>query len=74
MDGISDFRIGLNDYDGMIDDFRIYNTELNSGEVSSIFTGDILGGCDYATSDLNDDSKVNLSDFQILAAEWLTVP
>ena len=71
MDGISSIRISANDYDGTIDDFRIYNIELNPEDVLSIYEGNTGVYCASAVSDLSNDGEVNLLDFQLLASEWL---
>lgn len=74
--GITSFEIGsgwYGGYDGLIDDFRIYNVALSQSEVAYVAT--------YGTGifeqpllipmDLNEDDQIDFSDFAVLADHWL---
>jgi len=64
-------------WDGRIDDVRLYDHVLTPDDVDLIYQGS--EPCEPSgfictekpDGDLNDDCKVNLLDFQILAADWL---
>jgi hypothetical protein len=58
-------------YDGLIDDFRIYNYALSPAEVAWLAT-DGTGVIEYRTAaDLDATDRVALHDFALLAAQWL---
>lgn len=73
---ITSFEIGLGwygGYDGLIDDFRIYDYALSQPEAASIATN---GTGTFVQpfllpADLNADSQINFHDFAILAGSWL---
>ncbi len=74
------FRIGRygpnntgTNFNGLIDEVRLYNYALSPTEVGVLYT-DVMGGTvcpERPTWDLNWDCKVDLQDFAILAADWL---
>ncbi|AQT68098.1 hypothetical protein STSP2_01253 [Anaerohalosphaera lusitana] len=72
------FCVGVNRgtsryFQGIIDDFRVYNYALTNVDMALVYT-DVMGGEICAQSpayDLNDDCRVNLHDFAILTAQWL---
>jgi Concanavalin A-like lectin/glucanases superfamily len=74
--GISSFEIGsgwYGGYDGLIDDFRIYNYALSQPEIAYIATNG-TGIFDLPLlipADLNKDNQVDFSDFAYLAESWL---
>ncbi|MCU0917531.1 MAG: hypothetical protein MUC88_23645 [Planctomycetes bacterium] len=75
--GITSFEIGsgwYGHYDGMIDDFRIYDYALSAAEIAHVATRGtgIFPQRSLATADLNADGAVNLDDFALLATRWLT--
>jgi len=63
--------------DGLLDDVRLYNYALTPDDVDLLYQGsDPCEPSEFICAekpdgDLNDDCKVNLLDFQILAADWL---
>ncbi len=75
--GITEFNIGSYTgggggyYEGAIDDFRIYNIELNAAEIWNIYEGQDQVGCDQIQADLTGDCKVDFLDFYRLAFDWL---
>jgi hypothetical protein len=74
--GITSFEIGTGwygRYDGVIDDFRIYDYALSPAEVAHVATrgtGIFPQGPD-SVADLNGDGTVNLRDLATLATQWL---
>jgi Concanavalin A-like lectin/glucanases superfamily len=74
--GISSFEIGsgwYGGYDGLIDDFRIYDYALSQPEIAYIATNG-TGIFDLPLlipADLNNDNQVDFSDFAYLAKNWL---
>ena len=74
--GITSFEIGsgwYGGYDGLIDDFRIYNYALSQSEVAYVATHGtgIFEQPLLIPADLNDDDRIDFSDFAILADHWL---
>ena len=73
---ISSFQIGsgwYGGYDGLIDDFRIYNYALSEPEIVYVAT-DGTGLFDLPLmlpSDLNRDDLIDFADFGVLAGDWL---
>lgn len=60
-------------YDGLIDEFRIYNYALGQAEAAYLAT-DGSGLVDHPTDlreDLNGDGRVNGQDLAVLAQDWL---
>ncbi|MFC1605099.1 hypothetical protein ACFL5F_08745, partial [Planctomycetota bacterium] len=60
-------------YDGLIDDFRIYDYALTQPEIAYIAT-DGTGIFDQTLltpADLNGDNKIDFADFALLADHWL---
>jgi hypothetical protein len=76
--GISSFEIGsgwYGGYDGLIDDFRIYDYALSQPEVVHAATGG-TGIFDLPLlipADLNNDNQIDFSDFAFLGEHWLEV-
>lgn len=73
---ITSFEIGsgwYGGYDGLIDDFRIYNYALSESEVAYVATNGtgIFEQPLLIPADLNDDDRIDFSDFAILADHWL---
>jgi hypothetical protein len=74
--GITSFEIGsgwYGGYDGLIDDFRIYNYALSQSEIAHAATNG-TGIFDLPLmipADLNVDNQVNFTDFALLADNWL---
>ncbi len=74
--GINSFQIGsgwYGGYDGLIDDFRIYDYVLSQPEIvyaatngSGIFDLPLL-----LPADLNDDDRIDLFDYALFADNWL---
>jgi len=74
--GITSFEIGsgwYGGYDGLIDDFQIYDYILSQPEIvyaatngTGIFDLPLL-----SPIDLNDDNQIDFKDFCILADNWL---
>ncbi|MBN1126010.1 MAG: hypothetical protein JXA82_13465 [Sedimentisphaerales bacterium] len=60
-------------FDGMIDEFRLYNYALSIQEIGQLWIeGGGAGGCvDPLPQDVNDDCKVDLQDFAAFAASWM---
>ena len=65
------------EFDGFIDELKIYNYALSTNDVAQQYL-DIVGGsvCDVdglddMTYDLNDDCKIDLADFALVANDWL---
>lgn len=79
----SEFKLGCNTaagtglFYGMIDDVKIYNfartTEQVANDYLAIKGGWVCNneGTEDLTYDFNDDCQVDLSDFALLAADWL---
>jgi hypothetical protein len=65
--GIKTVNMG-NDFEGLIDDVRIYNRQLSLKKVWALFSTATIN---YACADLNADEIVNLSDISRLAQNWL---
>jgi len=74
--GITSFEIGsgwYGGYDGLIDDFRIYDYALSQAEIvyaatngTGIFDLPLL-----LPADLNSDNRIDFKDFALLADNWL---
>ncbi len=60
-------------YDGMIDDFRIYDYALSPAEIAHVATRGtgLLPQPPDSDADLNSDGSVNFRDLAILATRWL---
>ena len=77
IEGVTSFTIGsgwYGCYDGMIDDFRIYDYALSGPEVAYL-ASDGTGQLTHPNglpADLDSSSKVDLRDFGVLADQWLT--
>jgi hypothetical protein len=74
--GITSFEIGngwYGGYDGLIDDFRIYDYALTQPEIAYIATNGtgIFDQMLLTPADLNGDKKIDFSDFALLADHWL---
>jgi hypothetical protein len=74
--GITSFEIGsgwYGGYDGLIDDFRIYDYALSQPEIAHAATNGtgIFNQQLMTPADLNQDNQVNFADFAILAGNWL---
>jgi len=73
---ITSFEIGsgwYGGYDGLIDDFRIYDYALSQPEIVYAATNG-TGVFDLlllSPADLNSDNRIDFKDFAILAANWL---
>lgn len=73
---IASFQIGsgwYGRYDGLIDDFRIYDYALSPAEAAYLAadgTG-VLPSRPAPIADLNRDDEVDFHDFAVLASEWL---
>jgi len=75
--GITSFEIGsgwYGGYDGLIDDFQIYDYALSQAEIvyaatngTGIFDLPLL-----LPADLNSDNRIDFKDFAILADSWLS--
>jgi len=76
IENVTSFEIGsgwYGHYDGLIDDFRIYDYALSAPEAAWLAT-DGTGVFDDPIAfraDLNADQRVDLADFTILADQWL---
>jgi hypothetical protein len=73
---VTSFMIGsgwYGGYDGLIDDFRIYDYALSQPEVAYIATNGtgIFDQPLMSPADLSADGRINLKDFAILADSWL---
>jgi len=73
---ITSFEIGsgwYGGYDGLIDDFRLYNYPLSQAEIAHVATNGtgIFEQPLMIPVDLNDDDQINFSDFALLADQWL---
>jgi hypothetical protein len=77
--GITSFEIGsgwYGGYDGLIDDFRIYDYALSQPEVAYVATNGTgifnpPGGGYVPPADLNGDNRIDFLDFAVLAGSWL---
>jgi len=74
--GITSFEIGsgwYGHYDGLIDDFQIFDYALSPAEIAWVATDGtgLFPEPAYSPADLNTDGTVDLLDFAALAAEWL---
>ncbi len=73
---ITSFEIGsgwYGHYDGLIDDFQIYDYALSPAEIAYVATGGlgIFHHRAASKADLDGNDEVDLRDFSILASEWL---
>ncbi len=74
--GITSFEIGsgwYGGYDGLIDDFRIYDYALSQGEIAYAATNG-TGVFDLPLllpADVNGDNRIDMADFALLAENWL---
>lgn len=74
--GITSFQIGsgwYGSYDGLIDDFRIYDYALSQPEIAHAATNG-TGTFDLPLllpADLNDDDRIDMADFAFFADNWL---
>jgi hypothetical protein len=73
-----DSRTGDTAFHGLIDDVQIYNYALTSTDISVLYDGlSILPpSMDYEcfnipVGDLNEDCRVDISDFKLLSKNWL---
>jgi len=76
IEGIISFEIGAGwygGYDGLIDDFRIYDYALSGAEIAyaatkgtGIFDQQLM-----LDADLNNDNLIDFKDFAILTVNWL---
>jgi hypothetical protein len=76
LEGIISFEIGAGwygGYDGLLDDFRIYDYALSGAEVAHAATNGtgIFDQPFMLPADLNDDNSIDFKDFTVLACEWL---
>ena len=74
--GITSFEIGsgwYGGYDGLIDDFRIYDYALTQPEIAYAATNGtgIFDQTLMTPADLNGDNQINFADFALLADHWL---
>jgi hypothetical protein len=74
--GITSFEIGsgwYGYYDGLIDDFQIYDYALSPAEVAYVATDGtgVFRQKPASPADLDASDRVDLRDFSILADEWL---
>jgi hypothetical protein len=53
-------------YDGLIDDFRIYDVVLTEAEITNVMNNKVT-----SAANLNGDDNVNLADLAELTANWL---
>lgn len=76
IEGINSFQVGsgwYGNYDGLIDEFQIYDYALSEAEaayLASNGTGELPWDSGLS-ADLDDSWTVELSDFALLADEWL---
>ena len=76
LEGIISFEIGsgwYGGYDGLIDDFRIYDYALSGAEVAYAATNGtgIFDQQLMLPADLNNDNSIDFEDFAVLASDWL---
>ncbi|MGB2862056.1 MAG: LamG domain-containing protein [Sedimentisphaerales bacterium] len=74
--GITSFEIGsgwYGGYDGLIDDFRIYDYALTQPEIAHVATNGtgIFDQTLMTPADLNSDNQIDFADFALLADHWL---
>jgi len=74
--GITSFEIGFGwygGYDGLIDDFRIYDYALTQPEIVHVATNGtgIFDQTLMTPADLNGDNQIDFADFALLADQWL---
>ena len=74
--GITSFEIGsgwYGGYDGLIDDFRIYDYALTQPEIAHAATNGtgIFDQTLMTPADLNGDNQIDFADFALLAEHWL---
>ena len=74
--GITSFEIGFGwygGYDGLIDDFRIYDYALTQPEIAHVATNGtgIFDQKLMTPADLNGDNQIDFADFALLADQWL---
>jgi hypothetical protein len=55
---------------GELDEVRIYDRPLSTGEIQALVDAD-GGTCTAIAGDVNGDCNVNIADFGLLAADWL---
>jgi hypothetical protein len=55
------------EYDGQIDDFRIFDKELTQQEIQKLMDN----SSNPLVGNINDDTQVDYADFAAIAAEWL---
>jgi len=72
--GADDENEGEREFNGLIDEVRIYEIGLTAAQVLEQFIAD--GGHDscglnYLPGDLNEDCYVNFADFAVIAENWL---
>ncbi|MFC1782741.1 LamG-like jellyroll fold domain-containing protein [Planctomycetota bacterium] len=63
--------------DGLLDDVRLYSFALTADDIATVYTGSAVTDPEpelicsvYTVGDLNEDGKVNLLDYVIMAANW----
>ena len=77
IEGITSFEIGsgwYGRYDGLIDDFQIYDYALSAPEMAYLAsdgTG-VLEAAVPPTADLDHSDRVDFKDFAVLASQWLS--
>jgi len=76
IEDITSFTIGsgwYGEYDGLIDDFQIYDYALSEAEVAYLATDGTgrLTGRTPLPADLDSSDRVDLRDFGVLAEQWL---
>ncbi len=74
--GVESLEIGTGwygHYDGFVDEFRVYDYALTPREVAYLATlgTGVSPEPTLTEADLNADGRVDLTDYAILAAEWL---
>jgi hypothetical protein len=74
--GINSFVIGngwYGGYDGLLDDFRIYDYALTQPEIAYVATNGtgIFDQTLLTPADLNGDKKIDFADFAMFAVDWL---
>lgn len=59
-------------YSGGLDEVRIYNYALTADQVADLYVADAGPYCRWKpTYDISNDCKVTLSDFALIASQWL---
>ncbi len=67
-------------FDGKIDDVRIYNYAMSQSQIQDLYAGNPVSSesnyfCpEFPVKDLNEDCKVDFSDYQQLADDWFSEP